>query len=208
MPGMRTSSSSKRCAVALLLACIGSAQAQQRPVPPPPIAPPSVPATPASANAPASAQDSVDGTGDPLFDALTCRSGPDIGRLLPRLRRERPDDFVQTERQYSNPPMDLYRLETPVRAWGHESDAVVITANRVLMVVGGSADDVARVLEASLADSEAPLSGPLDDLHALVLYTEDRPGLQQRVLIGCEYRFPDLSLLDDPDDTWRKAPVP
>lgn len=204
MPGMRTSSSNKRYAVALLLACIGTAQAQQRPIPP--IAPSSVPAAPASTNAPA--QDSVDGTGDPLFDALTCRSGPDIGRLLPRLRRERPDDFVQTERQYSDPPMDLYRLETPVRAWGHESDAVVITANRVLMVVGGSADDVARVLEASLADSETPLSGPLDDLHALVLYTEERPGLQQRVLIGCEYRFPDLSLLEDPDDAWRKAPAP
>ncbi|WP_141452607.1 hypothetical protein [Pseudoxanthomonas sp. z9] len=200
----------KRCAVALLLACIGTAQAQQRPVPPPPIAPSSVPAAPASANAPVPvpAQDSVEGTGDPLFDALTCRSGPDIGRLLPRLRRERPDDFVQAERQYSDPPMDLYRLETPVQAWGHESDAVVITANRVLMVVGGSADDVARVLEASLADSQAPLSGALDDLHALVLYTEDRPGLRQRVLIGCEYRFPDLALLDDPDDAWRKTPTP
>lgn len=215
MPGMRTSSSNKplsdrRLAWALLLACIGTAQAQQRPAARTvaPVTPPPAPAAAATADTTVPAQDSADGTGDPLFDALTCRSGPEIARLLPRLRRDRPDDFVQTERQYSDPPMDLYRLAIPVRAWGHESDAVVITASRVLMVVGGSADDVARALEASLAGSEAPLSGPLDEQHALVLYTEERPGLQQRVLIGCEYRFPDLSLLDDPDEAWRKAPAP
>ncbi|MGN6225548.1 hypothetical protein [Pseudoxanthomonas sp.] len=147
--------------------------------------------------------------GDPLFDALTCRSGPEITRLLSRLRRDRPHDFVQTERQYSDPPMDLYRLEIPVQAWGQQSDSVVITANRVLMVVDGSADAVARALEANLSDSAAtPLSGPLDDQHALVLYTEERPGLQQRVLIGCEYRLPELSLLDNPDDAWRKPASP
>lgn len=203
MPGMRTSSSNKALASALLLACAGgTVQAQQHPTTtsPPTSATPTVAGTPQDAGA--------DGN-DPLFDALTCRSGPEIARLLPRLRRDRPDDFTQTERQYADPPMDLYRLELPVQAWSQQSDAVVITANRVLMVVDGSADDVARALEASLSDSDAtPLSGPLDEQHALVLYTEERPGLQQRVLIGCEYRLPDLSLLDNPDDAWRKPPAP
>lgn len=209
MPGMRTSSSNKALALAALLACTwGLAQAQQRPAT-------SLPAptatTPATAPVAAASRDAGadTGEGDPLFDALTCRSGPEITRLLSRLRRDRPDDFVQTERQYSDPPMDLYRLEIPVQAWGQQSDSVVITANRVLMVVEGSADAVARDLEASLSGSEAtPLSGPLDDQHALVLYTEERPGLQQRVLIGCEYRLPDLSLLDNPDDAWRTPASP
>ncbi|MGX5731746.1 hypothetical protein ACWKWK_14585 [Pseudoxanthomonas beigongshangi] len=199
---MRTSSSNNLSALAVLLSCMaGLAQAQQPPIPP--LHAP-VPATAASQDAGANAD-----AGDPLFDALTCRSGPEIARLLSRLRRDRPDDFIQTERQYSDPPMDMYRLEIPVQAWGQQSDAVVITANRVLMVVDGSADEVARTLEASLSGSDAtPLSGPLDDQHALVLYTEERPGLQRRVLIGCEYRLPDLSLLDDPDDAWRKSPAP
>ncbi len=209
MPVMRTSSSSRLPALAVLLACTGGmAQAQQRQA-----APVAVPAVSDSASPPVAAavtlQDGGTDTGDPLFDALTCRSGTEIARLLPRLRRDQPNDFTQTERQYADPPMDLYRLEVPIQAWGQQSDAVVITANRVLMVVDGSADAVARALEASLSDSDAtPLSGPLDDQHALVLYTEDRPGLRQRVLIGCEYRLPDLSLLDDPEDAWRKAPVP
>lgn len=206
MPDMRTSSSNKFLALALLLACTSeAARAQQHPATP---VPPSPAAAPTVVPATGAARDSGADGDDPLFDALTCRSGPEVARLLARLRRDRPDDFVQTERQYSDPPMDLYRLEVPVQAWGQQSDAVVVTANRVLMVVNGSADEVARVLETSLAGSEAPLSGPLDDQHALVLYTEERPGLQQRVLIGCEYRLPELSLLDDPDDAWRKAPIP
>lgn len=208
MPGMRTSSSNKPLVLAALLACAwGTAPAQQRPAA-------SVPAPTTSATTPATMPASQDAgagadAGDPLFDALTCRSGPEITRLLWRLRRDRPHDFVQTERQYSDPPMDLYRLEIPVQAWGQQSDSVVITANRVLMVVDGSADAVARALEANLSDSAAtPLSGPLDDQHALVLYTEERPGLQQRVLIGCEYRLPELSLLDNPDDAWRRPASP
>ncbi len=213
MPGMRTSSSNNLSALAVLLACTGGlAQAQQRPVTPLQ-APVSATGATAPAKDPAAAASPPAGAdadaGDPLFDALTCRSGPEIARLLSRLRRDRPDDFVQTERQYSDPPMDLYRLEIPVRAWGQQSDAVVITANRVLMVVDGSTDEVAHALEASLSGSDAtPLSGPLDDQHALVLYSEERPGLQQHVLIGCEYRLPDLSLLDNPDDAWRKPPDP
>jgi len=209
MPGMRTSSSSKFAALAILLACTGGwAQAQQRPIAPVAGSSAAAPAQVTTTDPGAGRDNATDGA-DPLFDALTCRSGPEVARLLPRLRRDYPNDFIQTERQYSDPPMDLYRLEIPVQAWGQQSDAIVITANRVLMVVDGSADEVARTLEASLSASEAaPLSGPLDDQHALVLYTEERPGLQQRVLIGCEYRMPGLSLLDDPEDAWRKPPAP
>jgi hypothetical protein len=146
-----------------------------------------------------------DDTGDALIDALTCRSdNVALPGLLSRLRRERPDDFTQTDRQYANPAMDLYRLEYPVQAWGHASDAIVITENRVLMVVPGPVDAATKRLEERLADSAAqPLSGALDDQHALVLYEEQRPGLQQQVLIGCEYRLQGLSLLDNPEDLWR-----
>jgi len=151
-----------------------------------------------------------DDTGDALIDALTCRSdNVALPGLLARLRRERPDDFTQTDRQYSQPVMDLYRLEYPVQAWGHVSDAVVITENRVLMVVPGPVDAATKRLEERLADSAAqPLSGALDDQHALVLYEEERPGLQQQVLIGCEYRLQGLSLLDNPEDLWRAPPTP
>lgn len=147
---------------------------------------------------------------DPLIDALTCRGDAGaLPNLLSRLRRERADDFAQTERQYSNPAMDLYRLRDPVRAWGHDSDAIVITANRVLMVVPGPVETATKRLEDSLAGSAAePLSGALDDQHALVVYEEERPGLQQRVLMGCEYKIEGLSLLDDPADAWRRPPPP
>lgn len=146
---------------------------------------------------------------DALLDALTCRTAvTDIAGLLPRLRRERPSEFVQTERQYSSPMMDLYRLDYPVSVWGHRSDAVVIAANRVLIAVEGPLEQAAMQLEQELEQSrQTPLSGALDEQHALVVYATEQPGLQGRILIGCEYRIPDLSLLDDPSDDWRK-PAP
>ena len=194
---------------ALLLACTLplTAWAQQRtPVPAAPVAgaPAAAPAaTPATMPAPIAS--------DPLIDALTCRSNLiELPGLLGTLRRQRPNDFVQTDRQYSAPAMDLYRLEDPVHAWGQSSDAIVITTNRVLMVVPGPVETATQRLEESLAaTASAPLPVALDDQHALVLYEEERPGLQNRVLIGCEYRLPELSLLDDPTDAWRKpAPLP
>lgn len=142
---------------------------------------------------------------DTLLDALTCRTSPaDIPALLPRLRRERPAEFVQTERQYGTPKMDLYRLDESVDAWGNEGDAIVITDNRVLLLVDAPIDTASTRLEQSLADSrDAPLSGALDDLHALVVYAGEHSSMQGRTLIGCEYRTPGLSLLANPDDAWR-----
>lgn len=163
--------------------------------------PPASTETPAADAAPAS---------DVLLDALTCRTAAgDIAGLLPRLRRERPSEFVQTERQYSMPVMDLYRLDGPVHAWGHLSDAVVISHNRVLIAVDGPLEQAAMQLEQELEQSrDAPLSGAFDEQHALVVYPAEQPGLEGRVLIGCEYRIPDLSLLDDPADDWRKPATP
>ena len=43
--------------------------------------------------------------------------------------------------------------------------------------------------------SESPLSGALDDQHALVIFNAESPGLEGMVLLGCEYRIPDISLL-------------
>ena len=145
-------------------------------------------------------------SGDALLDALTCRTSVvDISGLLSRLRRERPDEFVQTERQYAAPMMDLYRLAEPARAWGHYSDAIVITDNRVLMLVDGPLDQAAAQLERELERTrDAPLSGALDDQHALVIYASELPGLEARTLIGCEYRIEGLSLLEDPQDAWRR----
>ena len=142
---------------------------------------------------------------DTLLDALTCRTANgDLATLLQRLRRERPTEFTQTERQFSAPMMDLYRLAEPVRAWGHHSDAVVITDNRVLLLVDDSIEQAAAQLERALEDSrDAPLSGALDDFHALVIYPGEHPGLRQRTLIGCEYRMPGVLLLADPADAWR-----
>jgi hypothetical protein len=147
------------------------------------------------------------GPTDTLRDALTCRTSiADVPGLLPRLRRERPTEFVQTERQYSAPMMDLYRLEEPVQAWGHLSDAVLITDNRVLLLVDSPIEQATTQLERALEESkDAPLSGALDDAHALVVYAAEQPGLQGRTLVGCEYRMPSLSLLADPDDAWRSA---
>ncbi|WP_142124885.1 hypothetical protein [Pseudoxanthomonas sp. 3HH-4] len=140
-----------------------------------------------------------------LLDALACRTASgDLATLLQRLRRERPTEFTQTERQFSAPMMDLYRLAEPVLAWGHHSDAVVITDNRVLLLVDDSIEQAAAQLERALEDSrDAPLSGALDDFHALVVYPGEHAGLRQRTLIGCEYRMPGVSLLADPADAWR-----
>ncbi|CAN7363220.1 hypothetical protein LJR168_002154 [Pseudoxanthomonas sp. LjRoot168] len=166
----------------------------------------------AGARSPASAQAAVapapvpaPGPTDTLLDALTCRTAiADLPALLQRLRRERPTEFVQTERQYSAPMMDLYRLEAPVQAWGHRSDAVVITDSRVLLLVDSPIEQATAQLERALEDSkDAPLSAALDDGHALVVYPGEQPGLQGRTLVGCEYRMPSLSLLADPDDAWR-----
>ncbi len=148
--------------------------------------------------------------GDTLGDALTCHSdGTALPDLLSRLRRERPDEFVQTDRQYSQPVMDLYRLQSPVQAWGNAGDAVAITANRVMLVVGGRIEDVSKRIDHELETSrDAPLPGVLDAAHALVVYPADLPGLEGTVLLGCEYRLEGLSLLDDPADAWRKTPAP
>lgn len=190
---------------ALLLACALPlvAWAQQR------TPAPTAPAAGTSAIVPVAMPQPV--ASDTLIDALTCRSNLiELPGLLGTLRRQRPNDFVQTDRQYSAPAMDLYRLEDPVHAWGQSSDAIVITDNRVLMVVPGPVETATQRLEESLAaTASAPLPVALDDQHALVIYEEERPGLQDRVLIGCEYRLPALSLLDDPVDVWRRpAPLP
>ena len=150
--------------------------------------------------------DAVLPPGDTLGDALTCRADTTrLSNLLPRLRHERPDEFVQTDRQYSQPVMDLYRLQLPVQAWGNVGDAVAISANRVMLAVRGGMEEVSaridRELEASL---ESPLPGVLDATHALVVYPADLPGLEGVVLLGCEYRIEGLSLLDDPVEAWRK----
>jgi len=175
----------------LALACLAGAA----PAPAQTAAESAPPAVPALAGTPS----------DTLLDALACRTtGADLGGLLPRLRRERPAEFVQAERQYSAPPMDLYRLDEPVQAWGHRSDAIVVTDDRVLMLVDAPIDQAAAQLERALEESlAAPLSGALDEYHALVVYAGERPGLQGRTLIGCEYRIPGVSLLADPADAWR-----
>ena len=150
---------------------------------------------------------------DALADALTCRiSSERLPGLMEEFHEEHANAFAQTYRQYSNPMMDLYQLDEPVQAWGNASDAIVIAEQRVMMAVRGSLEDITRQLEQSLEDSSAsPLSGALDDQHALVIFKADQPGLEGMVLLGCEYRIPGLSLLDDPRDAWRKpraAPAP
>lgn len=197
MPPMRARSLSKALAVAVLALLAGPVQAQKRPAASPP--------TPVSPR-PVIDVGRADAPSDTLLDALTCRTSiVDIAGLLPKLRRERPDEFVQTERQYVAPVMDLYRLAEPVRAWGHQSDAIVLTANRVLLLVDGPLEQAAAQLEHELERTrDAPLAGALDDQHALVIYAGEQPGLENRTLIGCEYRIAELSLLDDPRDAWRK----
>ncbi len=102
-------------------------------------------------------------------------------------------------------PVGPCHLEDPVQAWGNESDTIVISPNRVMVAVEGSLDAVTAQLEQSLAQSsQSPLSGALDDKHALVIFEADQPGLEGMVLLGCEYRIPEISLLDDPADAWRK----
>ncbi|MET0807401.1 MAG: hypothetical protein ABWX93_01455 [Pseudoxanthomonas sp.] len=160
------------------------------------------PFTPASATAPASV-----GT-DALADALACRIEPArYPGLMREIREERKDDFRQAYRQYSEPMMDVYTLREPVQAWGSQSDTIVIAPNRVMLAVKGTLDAVTRSLEHSLEESsESPLSGALDDQHALVIFEAKQPGLERLVLLGCEYRTQDISLLEDPDDAWRSKP--
>ena len=102
--------------------------------------------------------------------------------------------------------MDVYACVTSAGV-GHSSDTIVIAPNRVMMAVRGTLDEVTAALEQALAkSSESPLSGALDDQHALVIFQPAQPGLEGLVLVGCEYRIPDISLLEDPDDAWRKVP--
>lgn len=144
--------------------------------------------------------------GETLVEALTCRlGGESLPVLMQQLRRQRPDDFQQAYRQYSTPAMDLYRLRTPLNAWGLDSDSVLISDSRVMMAVEGSMDAVAEALETALQSTESPLGGALDEAHALVVMNAGQPGLEGMVLLGCEYRMPGLSLLQDPADAW---PIP
>ena len=146
---------------------------------------------------------------DALVDALTCRIGNDrYPELMEEIRNERQEDFRQTYRQYGTPMMDVYRLGDPIQAWGNESDTIVIGSNRVMVAVKGSLDAVTAQLEHSLEQSsQSPLSGALDDKHALVIFEAEQPGLEGMVLLGCEYRIAGISLLDDPADAWRKKPA-
>jgi len=147
---------------------------------------------------------------DALADALACRI--DAARypgLMREIREERKDDFQQAYRQYSEPMMDVYTLREPLQAWGSQSDTIVIAPNRVMLGVKGTIDVVTGRLEHSLEESSAsPLSGALDDQHALVIFEANQPGLEGLVLLGCEYRMQDISLLEDPDDAWRRKPSP
>lgn len=146
---------------------------------------------------------------DALADALTCRiSYERYPGLMQEIRDEREEDFRQAYRQHSQPMLDVYRLEEPVSAWGNESDIIAIAPNRVMMAVAGALDTVTAQLEHALEQSsESPLSGALDDQHALVIFNADAPGLEGMVLLGCEYRIPDISLLENPEDAWRKPPA-
>ena len=146
---------------------------------------------------------------DTLADALACRiDAPRLAQLLRVLRSERPGEFTQAYRQYRAPDQDLYQLDAPVQAWGNESTAVVIAENRVMLAVTGSQEEVTGRLEQALQQSsQSPLSVVLDDQHALVIFSATQPGLEGTTLLGCEYRMPGISLLDNPEDAWRKSPA-
>ncbi len=148
--------------------------------------------------------------GDILGDALTCRTASAaLPGLLSRLRNERPAEFMQTDRQYSQPIMDLYRLQTPIQAWGNEGDTIAITQDRVMLAVPGSMEEVSKRVDRELeASRNSPLPVVLDDTHVLVVYPAEQPGLEGFTLLGCEYRIDGLALLDNPADAWRKAPAP
>ena len=143
---------------------------------------------------------------DSLSDALACRVDESrLPQLMRALRNERPGEFSQTYRQYSAPDLDLYQLEAPVQAWGNASTAVVIAGNRVMLAVTGSLEEVTQRFEQALRQSsQSPLSVALDDRHALVIFSATQPGLEGTILLGCEYRIPGVSLLDNPEDAWRK----
>ena len=201
---MRNRSSNKALLGASLYACVCLATAQM-----PVEKPATAAAAPIAAPPIAAAPPAVSAGADALADALTCRiSYERYPGLMQEIRDEREDDFSQAYRQLSQPMLDVYRLEEPISAWGNESDVIVIAPNRVMMAVTGSLDAVTAQLEHALEQSsESPLSGALDDQHALVIFNAEAPGLQGMVLLGCEYRIPDISLLENPDDAWRKPPA-
>ncbi|RYZ73644.1 MAG: hypothetical protein EOP91_04635 [Lysobacteraceae bacterium] len=162
---------------------------------------------PVAATAPAPVAAGTDNVGaDALADALACRIGAArYPGLMQEIRGERQQDFRQVYRQYSEPMMDLYQLQEPVSAWGNRSEVVVIASNRVMLAVEGSLDEVTARLETALEQSsQSPLSGGLDDQHALLIFEAGQPGLEGMVLLGCEYRIPGASLLEDPADAWRR----
>ena len=193
---MRHRNSNKALLAASLYACACLSTAQT------PAGKPATAAEPPVANPPPIASVGADA----LVDALTCRiSYERYPGLMQEIREEREEDFSQAYRQYSQPMLDVYRLEEPVSAWGNDSDVIVIAPNRVMMAVKGALEVVTAQLEHALEQSsESPLSGALDDQHALVIFNAGSPGLEDMVLLGCEYRLPDVSLLENPDDAWRK----
>jgi hypothetical protein len=145
-----------------------------------------------------------------LANALDCRvAEAQLPGLLTSLRELQPGDFTQVGRQYSDPDMDLYQLAKPVHAWGNEGDAIVITANRVMLAVRATVDEAGQRVDDYLEQSDnSPVTGLLDAQHGLVVYSPPLPGLQDMALVGCEYHIDDLSLLDDPADAWRKQSPP
>ena len=163
----------------------------------------------ASVNGPSTPAPTATAGIDSLSDALACRiDEARFPQLMRALRSERPGEFAQTYRQYSAPDLDLYQLDAPAQAWGNESTAVVIGANRVMLAVTGSLEEVTQRFEQALQQSsQSPLSMALDDQHALVIFSATQPGLEGTILLGCEYRMPGISLLENPEDAWRKAPA-
>ncbi len=88
-------------------------------------------------------------------------------------------------------------------AWGHVSDSVLVSDNRVMIALEGAMDAVSATLESALQSSAWPLGGVLDEAHALVVMDAGQPGLEGMVLLGCEYRIEGLSPLANPAGTWR-----
>ena len=78
----------------------------------------------------------------------------------------------------------------------------------LMLAVTGSLEEVTQRFEQALQQSsQSPLSMALDDQHALVIFSATQPGLEGTILLGCEYRMPGISLLENPEDAWRKAPA-
>ncbi|MFP5391021.1 MAG: hypothetical protein ACLGI6_05675 [Gammaproteobacteria bacterium] len=128
-----------------------------------------------------------------LENALSCKlKDSELASLMRELAVQQPA-FAKPAKQYGAPSADVYQLPKPVSALGYSSSEIVITPARILLAVPG--EPMARAIGKLKLKEEAfsPASRPVRPTVSVVAFQLSHQGLQEKLLVGCEYANPDAA---------------